>query len=95
VHFQIAVLHGIDFERMGNHAYVGRHARSTVKERQRERYIYIKTNKYRCIYIYEERIYRKKMRTRYRYKEIDMHIQAQELHNGEVHMLKAVACCVW
>ena len=47
------------------------------------------------IYIYEERIYRKKMRTRYRYKEIDMHIQAQELHNGEVHMLKAVASCVW
>ena len=58
-------------------------------------------NKYRCIYIYihifiyEDRNYRKKIRTRYRHKEIDMHIQAQELHNGEVHMLKAVACCVW
>jgi hypothetical protein len=38
------------------------------------------------IYTYEERKYRKKIRTRYRHKEIDMHIQAQELHNGEVHM---------
>ena len=27
--------------------------------------------------------------------QIDMHIQAQELHNGEVHTKKAVACCVW